>query len=484
MFRYPLLEVAVETPLPTHHQFILDSIAEGVFTVDADWNITSFNHAAEMIVGVARDQALGKKCFDLFQANICHRACAVKKTLETGEAQVGVRVDIRNFSGELVPVRVSTSLLKNRRGDLLGAVEVLTDLREVVEMHREFTSESNGASNHFDELIGCSPAMKRLFKLIPDVAETEATVLIEGASGTGKELVARALHRHSPRKDKPFVVLNCGALPDTLLEAELFGHRRGAFTDAKTTREGLLAQAEGGTLFLDEISDTSVPFQVKLLRVLEEGEYRSLGSSDVKRVDVRVISACNRSLMSMMQAGEFREDLYYRLRVIPILISPLRKRRQDIPLLIEHFMRVQAQRTGKMIIDVSPAALASLYDYDYPGNVRELKNVVERAFVLCHGSRIERRHLPEEMWPREGDSSGSSAANEEDERERLRPSEKTILEANVKMTNARRENPEIRKLIAVLDAYNWNRTRTAKALGIGRNTLWRRMREYGLLDRH
>ncbi len=462
---------------PRFHELILDSLSDGVFTVDHDLVITSFNHAAERIFGISRGEAIGQKCHELFHTGICQEGCTVKETLRSGEPPRPVRIDIRNSDGELVPVRVSTVVLRGPEEELMGAIRILHDLRDLDAMPREPAADDRPENNSFGEMVGGSPAMKKLFKLIPDVAATEATVLIVGASGTGKELVARALHQLSPRRERPFVVLNCGALPDTLLESELFGYRKGAFTGAHLNRRGLLAQAEGGTLLLDEICDTSAAFQVKLLRVLQEGEYRPLGTSEVRTMDVRVLAACNRDLLDMVRSGTFREDLYYRLCVIPMHVPPLCERRMDIPLLLRHFMARLSAQSGKQIDEVAPAALATFYDYDYPGNVRELINILERAFVLCHGNRIEKRHLPEEMWRADrhlatGGTRGS-----------LRPSDRAILDAEVEKDDPRRESPEALKLIAVLEANNWNRTRTAQALGIGRNTLWRRMKEYGLLSR-
>ena len=456
----------MESTDPRLYPLILDALNEGVLTVDPELRVTSLNRAGADILGVEPEDAVGRRCYEVFRSDRCQEGCAVKRTLATGEPLRDQRMEILDADMEPVPVAVATAALRGEDGTLMGAVEVFSDLREVEALRRELSG-----TRTLGDLVGASPAMRELFRLIPVVADSDATVLVEGPSGTGKELVARALHEHSPRAGGPFVTLNCGALPDTLLESELFGHRRGAFTDAREDREGLLDRAAGGTLFLDEIGDTSPAFQVKLLRVLQEGEYRPLGSTETRKADARVVAATHRDLAAMVEAGSFRQDLYYRLRVIPLRIPALAERREDIAPLVERLMERLRARTGKAIEAVSEPALRVLVEHDYPGNVRELENLLERAFVLCRGRTIERRHLPPELL------GGAAAAGGKG----LRPSERAILAAETPAGDARRRSPEARKLVEVLEAHNWNRTATALALGIGRNTLWRRMREYGLL---
>jgi DNA-binding NtrC family response regulator len=371
-------------------------------------------------------------------------------------------------------------------------------------------------------MIGASPAMQEIFRLIPDVASTDASVLIEGASGTGKELVARAIHDLSQRREHAFVRVNCGALPDTLLESELFGYVRGAFTDARKSKPGRFQQADRGTLFLVEVGDLSAAFQVKLLRVLQEGEIQPLGSTETLNVDVRVIAATNRDLRQRITEGRFREDLYYRICVIPINVLPLKERREDIFPLLEHHMERLAVRTGKSIRRVSQAAMTALYDYDYPGNVRELINILERAFVLCHGERIDVVHLPSEVVrPRElaggdrgfrrrkmqYDCHAANASEDVGQSEsgelvptycpfrdafqwRAEPTEHGLQfsdpagsegPAAVRRLALQNVWPEVRVLFGELDAHGWNREETARALGISRSTLWRRMKKWGLI---
>jgi transcriptional regulator with PAS, ATPase and Fis domain len=430
-----------------------------------------------------------------------------------------VRVTVLNPDMQAVPICVTSTVLRDAEGQMIGGVETFRDISEVEALRSELSGRQV-----FGDMIGASAAMQEIFRLIPDVAPTDASVLIEGASGTGKELVARAIHDRSPRSEHPFVCVNCGALPDTLLESELFGYRRGAFTGARSSKPGRFQQADGGTLFLDEVGELSPAFQVKLLRALQEGEVQPLGGTETLRVDVRTISATNRDLRQLVKEEKLREDLYYRLCVIPIHIPPLRERREDIPPLLEHYMSRLTARTGKAIREISPAALTALYDYDYPGNVRELTNILERAFVLCHEEEIDLAHLPPEviaasgtepMEQAEGHDTMPSSFSEETGGEavtasrpagarpgvspvpgqepwRLKPSERKLLSSALSRSDGEpqsfrrssereRMRPEAQRLLDALDANGWNRGATAAALGISRSTLWRRMKDYGLV---
>jgi PAS domain S-box-containing protein len=454
------------------HALIFDSIHEGVFTVDHDFRITSFNREAERITGATRRQAVGRKCYEVFRASICQQGCALKETLATGRPLRDVRIDVLNAAMVPVPLTVSTAVL--RRGDrLVGGVEIFRDISDLECLRKELKGKTS-----FEDIVGVSPVMQRLFQLLPDVAASNAPVLIEGPSGTGKELVASAIHTLSARRDKPFVRVNCGALPDNLLESELFGYVRGAFTDARSDKPGHFALAHGGTILLDEIGDVTPAFQLKLLRVLQEGEIQPLGGRKPIKVDVRVLAATNRNLAAMVDEEKFRQDLYYRIRVVPLVLAPLRERREDIPLLVDHFMRRLTLRTGKAIRDVAPKAMSALCDYDYPGNVRELQNVLERVFVLCHGPRIELRDLPDEILNRRSKTSQSEANLDA----RRKPSERVLLNAAASARHPRpHEDPVASRLLEALNANAWDRTKTAQTLGIGRNTLWRRMKEHGLV---
>ncbi len=377
---------------------LLDSVPDGVFTVDADWRVTFFNQAAERITGIRRNEALGRRCCEVFRASICESACALKQTLTTRRQVSNKVVYIVNAQGERIPISISTAPLKDARGRVVGGVESFRDLRLVNELRQQAEQQDS-----FSDIIGRSAAMRQLFDLMPLVAESDSTVLIEGPSGTGKELFARALHQLSRRQQQPFVAINCGALPDTLLESELFGYKAGAFTDARKDKPGRFALAEGGTILLDEIGDISPAMQTRLLRVLQERVYEPLGSVVPVRCDVRVIAATNRSLTSLVRAGKFREDLYYRVHVVRLELPPLRSRREDLPPLVEHFVTRFNRLKGRDIAGLSDAALARLMEYDFPGNVRELENIIEHAFVLCRGGLIEPLHLPPQL---RGESGG------------------------------------------------------------------------------
>ena len=373
----------------TFHNQLLDSVPDGLFTVDADWRITFFNRAAEQITGVRRQEALGQRCCDVFRASICESACALKQTLTIRRPVANKVVYIVNAQGERIPISISTAPLKDARGRVIGGVESFRDLRLVNELRQQAEQQDS-----FSDIIGRSAVMRQLFELLPPVAESDSTVLIEGPSGTGKELFARALHQLSRRKPKRFVAINCGAMPDTLLESELFGYKAGAFTDARKDKPGRFALAEGGTILLDEIGDISPAMQTRLLRVLQERVYEPLGGVEPVRCNVRIIAATNKSLTALVKAGKFREDLFYRIHVVRLELPALRERREDIPLLADHFVVRLNRLKGRDIAGLSDGALARLMEHDFPGNVRELENILEHAFVLCRSGLIELKHLP------------------------------------------------------------------------------------------
>ena len=373
-------------------EVILDSIADGVFTIDLNKNVTSFNKAAEKITGIPRDQAIGQKCFDVFHSNICQTACALEKTMKTGKELIDIKVNILNTRGEQIPVSISTAVLRDNKGNIIGGVETFRDLSALEELKKEITRHYT-----FEDIISKNHKIQKIFDVLPDIAESDSTVLIQGPSGSGKELFARAIHNLSPRKKGPYIAVNCGALPDSLLESELFGYVKGAFTDAKKDKPGRFALAEGGTLFLDEIGELSLNLQVKLLRVLQEKEYEPLGGTKPIKANVRIIAATNRNLAELLSQGAFREDLYYRINVIKIELPPLSQRREDIPYLVDHFIRQFNLKMGKRITQVSAEVLNLFMQYDFPGNIRELENIIEHAFVLCRGTQITPAHLPHDF---------------------------------------------------------------------------------------
>jgi len=426
---------------------LLDYIPDGVFTVDAEWRVTFFNRAAEQITGIKRGEAVGRRCCDVFRASICENACALKQTLSTTRPVVNKVVYIIDARGQKIPISISTAALKDDRGRIVGGVESFRDLRVVETLRRELQQQ-----NSFSDIIGRSAAMRQIFELLPKIAESESAVLIEGASGTGKELFARALHNLSRRRSKKFVAINCGALPDNLLESELFGYKAGAFTDARRDKPGRFALANGGTIFLDEIGDISPAMQARLLRVLQERVYEPLGGVEPVKTDVRVIAATNKSLGKLVEQGRFREDLFYRIHVIRIELPSLRDRREDIPLLIDHFVARFNQLKGKDIAGVSDPVLARLMEHDFPGNVRELENIIEHAFVLCGGGVIELKHLPP---PLRGGALG----------EALRLGKAVTLEAMEKLL-----------VMDALRRNGGNHQKAAKELGINPSTLFRKVK--------
>ena len=378
-------------------QIILDSVTDGVFTVDREWRIRSFNRAAQRITGVPHDEAIGSRCCDVFRASICESDCALRHTLDTGQQVVSKPIFIINASGDKVPISISTAVLKDGDGNIVGGVETFRDLSQVEELRKEVESHYS-----LGDIIGKSVAMRTLFELVPVVAESDSTVLILGASGTGKELFAHAIHDLSARRKKRFVAINCGALPDTLLESELFGHKAGAFTDARRDKPGRFAIADGGTIFLDEIGDISPAMQVRLLRVLQERVYEPLGSVNPVEVDVRVITATHQDLSKLVRDRIFREDLYYRINVFRLELPPLRDRREDVPLLVDHFVSRFNRLQNKAVAGASEEVMNIFMRYDFPGNARELENAIEHAFVLCKSGLIELRHLPQEILENAG----------------------------------------------------------------------------------
>lgn len=431
------------------YKTILDSIADGVFTVDDDWRITSFNKAAENITGFTKEEAVGQKCYDIFRASVCQTACVLRRTMETGAELINIPVNIVTKDGVEKPISISTAVLRDTGGRIKGGVETFRDLSAIESLRRALKREYS-----FQDIISKNHKMQELFRIMPDVAESDSTVLIQGPSGSGKELFARALHNLSPRKEGPFVAVNCAALPDTLLESELFGYKKGAFTDAGRDKPGRFDLASGGTLFLDEVGDISLALQVKLLRVLQEKTYEPLGSTQPVTVDVRIMAATNKDLREQMGLGRFRDDLYYRLNVIKFDIPPLSKRTEDVPLLVDHILcRLNAEK-GRNVLGVTPDVMAALIEYDFPGNVRELENILERALILCRDDVIGPDCLPSEI-----------GTNGEEESESA-----PFVEDPLKAAEA--------KAIKQALARNYgHRERTAKALGIHKTTLIRKMKK-------
>jgi len=434
---------------PAQCNAILDSISEGVFTVDESWRLTSLNAAAERILGLGRASAIGRPCREVLRADICGEACALRYTLATGSPVANFAAQLTGADGRPVPVSLSTALLRDAAGRVVGAVETFRDLSQLHELRRALERRY---TRH--DIVSRDPRMLELLDLLPVVAASDSTVLIEGESGTGKELLARALHALSPRRGRPMVTVNCAAIPETLIESELFGHKAGAFTGATRDQRGKFSAADGGTLFLDEVGEMSAALQVKLLRALQERSFEPVGEARSTSVNVRVIGATNHDLRRDVAAGSFREDLFFRLNVIHLRLPPLRERVGDVPLLVEHFLAQLTAVRGKEVAAVTPEAMGALAAHHYPGNVRELQNAVEHAFVLCPGGIVGVEHLPEPLR-RAAVPQGSGLA----------------------ATLARFEAELIRE---ALRESGWNRAAAARRLGVHRTTLFKKLRALGL----
>ncbi len=365
---------------------VLDNMFEGVIAHDMKRRILYFNSAAEKITGYRREDLLNRDCHSVIPGGLCGSHCSFCDGSEPPKGPVNKEAEIVTAGGEHRRIAMNVNLMKGGDGKSVGVLACFRDL--TAEIHR---ARRLGKVDQFAGIVGCDPQMLALYDLIPELAESNAPVLIQGESGTGKELVAAALHSEGPRVDKMFVPVNCGALPEGLLESELFGHVKGSFTGAVRDKKGRFELADGGTIFLDEIGDISPAMQVKLLRVLQEGCFERVGGEKTVKVNVRVVSATHRDLTKEMAQGRFREDLFYRLSVVPLVVPPLRDRRTDIPLIANHFLRHLAG--GKAIV-FSHEALDFMLTYAWPGNVRELQNWIQFALIKCKTGIIMPEHLP------------------------------------------------------------------------------------------
>ena len=442
-----------ECPAPC--RMILDNVADGIVAMNEEGSIVWFNRAAEQITGFSKEEVLGRPCRKVLQTDLCGTdACPLQQTFRYHRNVANLEVLITNKWGRQTPVSVSTTPMKDNEGNILGAVETFRDL-SVVKAH-QFGAEERSS---FKNIVTNNPRMLSILRHLRDLALSDSPVLLSGESGTGKELLARAVHELSRQKNGPYVVVNCGAIPDTLIESELFGYKRGAFTDARQNKPGRFALAERGTLFLDEIGDLPLETQVKLLRVLQGGEYQPLGGTETLRADVRIITATNKILLDQIKQGRFREDLYYRINVVQIDVPPLRQRREDIPLLMKHFLERLNLKRDKTIGGLSPDAERILLDHDYPGNIRELENILEYATIVCKSYQIEPRHFPPYLLRT---------------KDKLPPpGEEAPAHSGFTM-----EEMEKKELLQALRAHRWNRQAAADALGISRTTLWRKIRKF------
>jgi len=442
-------------------EIILDCISDGVITIDLQKRVTFLNRAMQTMLGYDVEAAgTLLACDVLIQSNICStKECVLERALQ-GERVSNFEAVVRRRDGAHIPVSINTDFLLDKDGKLIGLIEVIRDISLVRELSAKVEEVSElkhrlGEQTKLDNMVGRCPRMQDIMAKLPIIAASKSSVLITGESGTGKELIACALHAHSPRKHAPFVVVNCSSLSEGILESEIFGHVKGAFTNAYFDKPGRFEIANGGTIFLDEIGEMSVATQVKLLGVLERGQFERVGSNDTVTVDVRVVAATNRNLEEDVQQGRFREDLYFRLRVIPIVLPPLRERTGDIPLLVNHFLEKFNREMGKRITCLSPQCLTALSQYPFPGNIRELQNMIEHAFVCCEEETIQFEHLPADLhrycWEhREGTDSESLEALER------------------------------QAICRALEKSGWRLKEASEQLGIGRSTLWRKVKQFGI----
>ncbi len=431
---------------------ILDSIDIGIFTVNRGGLITFFNTAAEKISGYDRRHVLGQPCHMVFESESSPDVCLLKESIAKGISKGSHRGRMIDRGGLAVPIRAHYAALRNEKNTIVGGLATFHDLTLVHQLDQAISGRYT-----FLDMIGKSPAMQKVFELIPVVAQSDASVLIEGATGTGKDLLAKVIHSAGHRKDKPLVKINCAAIPETLIESEVFGYVKGAFTGADRNKSGRFQEADGGTLFLDEIGDLPLALQAKLLRVLEDKEFYPLGSRRTRKVDVRIISATNQGLEKLIAARRFREDLFYRLNVVRIEMPPLNERRDDLPLMIRHLARKLGAARGSTPPQIAKSAMQVLLNHNYPGNVRELENILEHALILSRKEPIEVDHLPDY----------------------LRRSGATTTTA----TQARLEKDlpeEAHRMLTVLRNCNWHRGQSAQILGINRSTLWRKIKCFEL----
>ena len=436
-------------------KIILDNLAIGIFTVDRGGRITFFNTEAEKISGFSRREILGEPCTAIFEGEESQEVCLLQDTIVDGIYRSSRRGKMTTRDGVRIPIRANYMALRNEKGTVVGGLTTFHDLTLVQQLDQAMRDRYT-----YHDMIGKSPAMQKIFEMVNVVAVTDATILIEGSTGTGKDILAKVIHSVSRRSGKPFVKVNCAAIPDNLLESEIFGYVKGAFTGAERDKTGRFQEADGGTIFLDEIGDLPLALQAKLLRVLEDKEFYRLGSRHTIKVNVRIISASNRNLAKLVEKRLFREDLYYRLNVFRIALPELKDRKVDLPILIGHILRRQSAARGVRLPEVSEKVMEILLNYNYPGNVRELENILEHTLIICQKETIKPSHLPEYL---------QVAAS-------VRKPQPPRSLKHIDVADKEERN----NIIAMLERYNWHRSKTAKALRMDRSTLWRKIKKYGI----
>jgi len=443
----------VQDAIEKNCHLIFDSIEDGVFTVDLEWKITSFNRAAEKITGIPRKTAIGQPCLEVFKTNVCKTDCILQRTLKYNKPVFNTPVYIIGSDSKRIPVTVNATILRDHKNQMIGGVETFRNLSKVSNFQRSFRKYHS-----FEKMVSKNQKMFEIFSNLKLIADSNCTVLIEGPTGTGKELLAEAVHNNSRHKNGPFVPVNCGALPETLIESELFGYKAGAFTDAKTDKPGRFERAQDGTIFLDEIGDIPSALQIRLLRVLENKVYEPLGAVKPSKTNARVVVASNHNLENLVKEKKFREDLFFRVNIMKLTLPELAQRKEDIPLLVDHFLERFNHDKKKNVLGLTQEAMAALMFYDWPGNIRELENAVEHAFILCTEELIRLRHLPDKI---------------------LMAINTTFADKNITLKEI-----EKNAILLALERNNWKKLQTAKELGINKNTLRRKIVSYGIEKIH
>ncbi|MCX6168329.1 MAG: sigma 54-interacting transcriptional regulator [Ignavibacteriales bacterium] len=428
---------------------ILDSLAEGIFTVDKNFKINFFNRAAERILGIEKENVIGKTCKTVFNTLLCSTDCPIAKTLQSGKSVFNLETKFSCVNGKTIPLKMNAAVLKNNLDEPVGGVVSFLDASLLIDIEKFL------ATTNFYGIVGHSKSMIDIFNLINEIADTDVSVLIQGETGTGKEMIANAIQSTSRRKNEKFIKVNCAVIPHNMLASELFGHVKGAFTDAVKDRIGRFELADKGTIFLDEIAEMPLQMQTQLLRVIQEGTFERLGESVTKKVDVRIIAATNSNIKNAISSGKFREDLFFRLNVIPVEIPPLRERKDDILFLVKHFIKKYNIIYNKKIHEIEEEALDSIMNYEYPGNVRELESIIEYGVIRAKKENaICRCCLPPTV----------------------RQSNDTNCGGKTKRSLSKIDNDD---LIQLLKDNRWNKTAVAKILGVDRSTLWRYLKNDG-----
>lgn len=430
---------------------ILNSIAEGVITVDKEFKITFINAAAEQMTGFKKDEVIGKFCKGIFRSDFCFSNCPIAQVLKNGKRVFDLDTFINCKNSQVLPIRINAAVLKDENGVPTGGVITFRDISLFKQVEEIIKAESQ-----FHGIVGKNKIMKEIYQLIMEISDSDAPVLITGETGTGKELVANAIQATSKRKNESFVKINCAVIPSNLLASELFGHAKGAFTDAKSDRIGRFELANNGTIFLDEISEMTLQMQTQILRVIQEGTFERLGDSLTRKTDVRLIAATNVNLEEAISKGKFRQDLFYRLSVLPIEVPPLRKRKDDIPILVDYFIRKFSFIYNKKILGIDDRALDVLINWHWLGNVRELGNTLEFAIIKSkNGTHLNIHDLPSRLKAKAGNHKSENLLPQFDEHSNTH-------------------------IIELLNTHKWNKTKVAQILGIDRTTLWRRLKSLGI----